>query len=344
MDVFKLWEEATSKLPERMAGGLSLKGINFDADKHSGIITLSFNKNKRVYNLINLSKASHNIISFLKLLTKDSRKLLVMAPVIYPNIGEELVNAGINYVDSLGNFYIVDEDIFLVHLGQKGAASVPKEKTNRIFTEAGVKLLFGILNDPAFINLPYRQMSAAVNISMSSITVILKELMNSKYMHLAERNKKVLNHKKELLDRWAIAYKEQLKPKLLIGNYYTKSFKLPQDFKKIDIASLKAVWGGEAAGNLYSHYLSPQKITLFVDENEKNWMSTFRLIKATEESEIEVLRQFWNKDYLEFTKHIDGTYAVVPILAYADLITSNDSRKVETAQKIFDEYIQFTDR
>lgn len=344
MDAFKLWEEATAKLPESMAERLSLKKIEFDEDKHSGIITILFNKEKREYNLVNLSKASHNTISFLKLFRKDSRKLLVMAPVIYPNIGDELVNAGINYMDSLGNFYIVDEEIFLVHLGQKGATAVPKDKTNRIFTETGVKLLFGILNDPDFINLPYRQMAGAVNVSMASITVILNELLNTKYVHLGQRNKKILNHKKELLDRWAIAYKEQLKPKLLIGNYYSKFYKLSQDFKKIDLTEMKAAWGGEAAGNIYTNYLSPQKITLFVEDDDKKWMSAFKLIKANDKDEIEVLKQFWSDEFYQFTKVIDGKNAVPPILAYADLITSNDSRKVETAQKIFDEYIQFTDR
>ncbi|WP_110831104.1 type IV toxin-antitoxin system AbiEi family antitoxin [Pedobacter nutrimenti] len=62
-----------------------------------------------------------------------------------------------------------------------------------------------------------------------------------------------------------------------------------------------------------------------------------------EEGEIEVLKFFWEKDHPIFKVAVYPSILVPPILVYAELITSEDSRDIETAQRIFDEYIQFTD-
>lgn len=71
-------------------------------------------------------------------------------------------------------------------------------------------------------------------------------------------------------------------------------------------------------------------------------MSALKLIPSDAQGEIEVLKYFWNKNHPIFASTIQLSEAVPPILAYAELVTSNDSRNIDTAQRIFDEYIQFT--
>jgi hypothetical protein len=129
---------------------------------------------------------------------------------------------------------------------------------------------------------------------------VINEMLQSNYLHEGQNKRKIVSSKKELLARWAQAYRQQLKPKILIGNYTSKSIDLLRTFKKIDIKELNSEWGGEAAAN------------------------------------------FWDKNHPIFASTKKLPAAVSPILVYAELITSNDSRNIDTAQRIFDEYIQFT--
>jgi hypothetical protein len=344
MKAQELWNKGMDHLPEHLKSVFGKPRFDLAADKNTGTLVVIFKNEALDYQLINVSKLTHTLLVFLKNLQTHTpaNNLFILTPIVYPKIAEELISAGINFLDTAGNIYIDKQGFFLQRTDQK-AESKPKEQNkSRLFSEAGLKLLFGILQAPEFINLSYREMAAAVEVSPASISIIFNEMLKSRYLHLGHKDRKIVSHKKELLERWAIAYKEQLKPKLLIGNYVSKLPGILQDFNSIDISVIGGKWAGETAGNLYTHYLRTNTVSLYVDGANKRWMPLLKLIPKSE-GEVEILRFFWKSDHPIFNLGVHSATLVPPILVYADLITSEDSRNIETAQRIFDEHIQFTD-
>jgi hypothetical protein len=345
MKVQELWNKGIDSLPEHLKAAFGKPKFDLAADKNTGTLAVIFKNEVLDYQLVKVSKLTHTLLVFLKNLQTHTpaNNLFILTPIVYPKIAEELISAGINFLDTAGNIYIDKQGFFLQRTDQK-AESKPKEQNkSRLFSEAGLKLLFGILQVPEFINLSYREMAAAVEVSPASISIIFNEMLKSKYLHLGHKERKIVSRKKELLERWSVAYKEQLKPKLLIGNYTSKFPGILQDFNNIDLNVIGGKWAGEIAGNLYTHYLRPSKISLYVEEKNKKWMPLLKLIPEPG-GEVEILRFFWKSDHPIFNLEVHSTVLVPPILVYADLITSEDSRNIETAQRIFDEHIQFTDQ
>jgi hypothetical protein len=347
MTVYQLWEQGINALPKSLKEEFGKPRIVLNADKSTGIVIVQFRNKAIEYSAIKVPKLDHGMLPILKTMqiatqSNNQRKVLVLTPIVYPKIAVELIEQDINFLDIAGNIYLNEGDIYVLRSGTKPKANKPEKSKSRLFSEAGLKMLFGVLNNPEFINLTYRDMAAAVNISIASISIIISEMLQSNYLHEGQNKRKIITSKKELLGRWVQAYKEQLKPKLLIGHYTSKSLALLRNFKTIDIKEINAQWGGEAAANLYTNYLSPGKLSLFVTGENKKWMSALKLIPSDAQGEIEVLKYFWNKNHPIFASTIQLPDAVPPILAYAELITSNDSRNIDTAQRLFDEYIQFT--
>lgn len=347
MNVIDYWTAAMMALPKELRLSFGKPNIMPIGANEQGTINFQFNNQPIDYKLMVFPNVGHGALGFIKQAASAYRTLVgkdsfILTGNIYPKIANELVEAGINFMDTSGNVYINQPDVYIMRLGAKSNAPATKELKSRLFSESGIKVLFGMLQNEEFLNISYREMADAVNISPSSISIIINELIKSNYLH-ESRGKKILNKKNELLQRWAIAFNERLKPKLKIGDYASKTTPLIKDFKKFDLAPLDALWGGEAAGNLYTNYLSPAKLTLFVPEKSKNWMRDLKLIPTEDKVEIEVLRIFWNKNHPIFKEVKSMQFTVPPLLAYAELIGTNDSRNIETAQRIFDEYIQFTD-
>ncbi|MBS1633282.1 MAG: hypothetical protein JST10_11995, partial [Bacteroidetes bacterium] len=72
--------------------------------------------------------------------------------------------------------------------------------------------------------------------------------------------------------------------------------------------------------------------TLYTIENRNELIKNYRLIPY-EKGNIKVYKKFWHLD--------DGpAQTVPPLLIYADLMNTNDRRCIETAQKIYDRFLQ----
>src|SRR5690606_11319598 len=104
------------------------------------------------------------------------------------------------------------------------------------------------------------------------------------------------------------------------------------NWKGIPLRNSKTYWGGEPAGALFTNYLRPEELTLYTAEERTDLIKNYRLVPDLN-GNVKVYKKFWKYDEVN-----DNT--VHPLLAYADLITKGDRRCTETAQKIYDEYLQ----
>ena len=122
-------------------------------------------------------------------------------------------------------------------------------------------------------------------------------------------------------------------PTLHIGNFrFTKSND-ENNWKEITLKPNETYWGGEPAGKIITNYLVPEIFTLFTDETRNNLIKNYRLVPENT-GNIKAYKKFW-KGQATFNETV-----VHPLLAYADLMNTGNSRCMETAKMIYDRYFK----
>jgi len=262
--------------------------------------------------------------------------LIVIAQYIYPRIKEELREKGIAYLETNGNIFLKQQGNLIWLELQKGTP--PKiEKINRAFSKTGLKVLFYFLLKEDLVNLPYREISTLTDVALGNITYVITGLKEQNFLLKLGQHQYKIQNKKELFENWITAYERRLKPDLEIGTF---RFARREDFSKwqnLPLDPEKILWGGEPAGDLITNYLKPAELTLYTTQGKNELIKRYRIVPDPH-GNIKVYKKFWqNID----TGHLQGSNKVVPpILIYADLMNTGDRRCIETAGKVYEQYLQ----
>ncbi len=257
--------------------------------------------------------------------------LMVVANRIFPKIKEELRHHGIAYLETNGNIWIKQNGILLWLDVQKPLRDI-KEKSNRAFTKTGLKVVFHLMLHEKDVNLPYRDIANITEVGLGNINYVITGLKEMGFLLKLNKDEYKLVNKMALLDKWITAYGERLKPALQTGTF---RFLKEEDFanwKTLPLRNGKTWWGGEPAGDLFTNYLRPGELTLYTVETRNELIKNYRLI-PDDSGKVKVYKKFWH--YEEVHDNV-----VPPLLVYADLMNTGDRRCTETAQKIYDEFLQ----
>ena len=249
--------------------------------------------------------------------------VLLVTPYIPPAIAKTFAKEGVNYIDKAGNSYIHHAHLFIFITGKKREIPIKTNKS-RAFGEVGTKLLYELLRRPEHVNLSFRELASLTHLSLGSVGTIFQELTQMGFVSKAK--KRVLLEKETLLKRWLIAYSEVLRPKLIMKRMRPLSSTFYKDWNTLDLSiiSSQTQWGGEPAGCILTKNLTPANYTIYTDTSWQNIGKTLGLI-PDEEGRIEILSHFST----EASKN-----TVSPLLVYADLMVSGDSRNREIAKII----------
>lgn len=248
---------------------------------------------------------------------------MVIAEHIFPKIKEELRDMGIAYLEANGNLFIKNEGVYLF-IDTNKKTQVKKNTANRAFTKTGIKVLFHLLNDKQLINKTQREIADNVGVGLGNIPQVINGLKETGFLIQYRKQEYVWENRKELLDRWINAYATELRPKLFRGKYTLKN-----DWQNLQLNTEHTIWGGEPAADKLINYLRPEHFILYTDEKQNDLIRNYHIIPQTN-GELEVLEIFWKpKDEI-----------APPIIIYAELMLTGGKRNKETAEKIYNEYIQ----
>jgi hypothetical protein len=272
---------------------------------------------------------NHNLLKILKQ-ANQWKNLMIVANRIWPGVKEELRAKQIAYLEGNGNIFIDKKPIF-IWLDHNKPLPQQRDKPNRAFARAGLQVIFLFLTDPNFLNRPYRLIAKAANTALGNINNVINGLLDLGFLIRKNKNELMFADKKGLLNKWIVAYEERLKPTLHVGNY--RFLDKATDWKNFDLKTGEPVWGGEPGGDILTHYLRPEILTLYTREPQRNLMQQFRMV-PDKLGTIKIYQKFWND--IEVPK----PQVAPPLLVYADLINTNDKRCRETAQKIYEQYIE----
>ena len=254
---------------------------------------------------------------------REGLPVLLVTPYIPSAIAKTFAKEGINYIDKAGNSYIHHAHLFIFIEGKKRETSIKINKS-RAFGEAGTKLVYELLCHSEHVNLSFRELASLTQLSLGSVSMIFQELTQMGFVSKAKE--RVLLEKETLLKRWLIAYSEVLRPKLIMKRMRPLSSTFYKDWNTLHLSTISSQtqWGGEPAGCILTKNLTPATYTIYTDTSWQNIGKTLGLI-PDEEGRIEILSHFST----EASKN-----TVSPLLVYADLMISGDSRNREIAKII----------
>ena len=265
--------------------------------------------------------------------TQDAHWLLVSKYIPQP-IKQQLKDQGINYLEVAGNCYINAGGLF-IYINDRSVSHSRKTATGRFWKSAGLKFQFAILCDPGLLNQSYRTIADAADIALGNIGPLLDELQEKGY---AAKINGVWSFKNKftLVLRWTEMYPAILKPGLQKGRFRFLKTSMRQEWKTL--APHNFLWGGEPAGELYTNFLEPGFFIIYSDKPIAEVMKELQLVPDPN-GDVELRKQFWNNKYFQDKGNIVIPHTVPPLLAYADLMNTGDSRNWEVATRIKNKYL-----
>ena len=264
-------------------------------------------------------------------------RYLLFAPYITTTIAKQCRGLHIEFLDTAGNAYLQAPGLYVFITGEK-----PEGLTATIMgtggggTATAHRVVFALLCKPELLNAPYREIVDAAGVALGAIGWVFFDLEGRGFVagKQLKRNRRFLEPTR-LFDEWVTNYPIKLRPKLNPQRFNAPN---PDLLKNAILTDLGAYWGGEVAAARLTDYLKPEICTIYLDPQKgrdalTKLVATHRL-RADPEGNVEILDKFWNlpADPL----HPD---VVPPILAYADLVASLNTRNLELANLIRERYI-----
>ncbi|CAA9272254.1 MAG: hypothetical protein AVDCRST_MAG56-3132 [uncultured Cytophagales bacterium] len=299
-----------------------------------GVLELTLDAHQiKLYAEVKKELRNHHLPQLLTL-AKQYQPFMVIAGKIFPKLKAELRENGIAYLEANGNAWIRRNGllIWVDHQQPAGTGKVKTvpERPNRAFTKTGLKVVFHFLLDETSLHLSYREIAARSGVALGQVNYVFNGLRERGFLVKFNQNEYRLTNKRALLDRWLEAYEERLKPSLAMGRFRFLKAEDFDNWRNIALKNAKSRWGGEAAGDLYTNYLKPATLTVYTLETKTELMSNYRLVPDAN-GFVEAYEKFWSDDEV-------NTNVVPPLLAYTDLINTNDKRCQDTAQLIYDAF------
>ena len=331
-----LLREAVTAFNERFAG---LKGLEISAPfdlpqvekrRHDAIVCLKSGKQEVSYLAEIKPRLSHAVRSLLVMQKASSdRPFLLVTQYVNPEMAEQLIRDGMEFIDTAGNAFI---SLGFLRIVSKG--NLPDNKgllpSPRLFKASGLKVVFALLSRPDLIRGTLRKLAVNGGVSLGTAAGIMEELKTRLYLIEDNRGARRLIRKKDLFEAWVTAYPEHLRPKILLGRYRGEH---GWWFEK-SLQPAWAQWGGEVAASRLTNYLFPEEITVYLIGSRLNGFLLDNKLASDGQGKVEILDRFWMTD-----AQTQERETVHPMLVYADLMASGNKRNVDTAAIIYEQHI-----
>lgn len=276
------------------------------------------------------------VIDQVSAMTGGSDKILI-SDFITEETGTRLREAKVNYLDRAGNAYLDIAPIYVLIQGKLPKEVAILDKTARLFTETGLKVIFALLANPGLLNANYREIANRANVSMGTIGWVLRGLKDQGFTTEAYKKYEWKN-KQRLIKRWAEEYPE-LRSRHSLGKYYAGD---DDWWQNVDLNRYDAVLGGEAAAVSYIGNTRPRSATIYVGKHKQGRLIRDLKLAKPDESKghwpvnIEILSKFWGQ--AEDLSLLGN--ATHPLITYADLLDTWDPTSREIAKQIADKYFR----
>jgi hypothetical protein len=291
---------------------------------------------KIILNVESKNEIRESHVSFLIKESHKHKNFIVICRYIPMPVKNILQKEKINYLETSGNCYIKQKNFFL-HINDQKVSAERETGKSKIWNPAGLRFVFAILNTPDLLNQPYRAIAGKAAIGLGTVGKLIEDFKKEGFVKEGKIKEKAilfLERRNELINKWVTIYNTVLRPKQIAGTFRTtgniilKNTNLPKG----------VLWGGEMAGAKLTKYLKPENYELYTSLPKSEVLKLLKIVPDIN-GNIELLNIFWN-DEIAFQNSSNEMQVVPPLVAYADLLASHDSRNYETAERIKQKYLE----
>ena len=259
---------------------------------------------------------------------QDLSTIMYLADYITPKAKEILRLKNIPYADTAGNIYLNAKNVYIYIQTEKTNRKKIKTHT-RAFNKAGLKVLFQLLRNPEYLNKPYRFIGNEAKVTIATVGNVIQDLLKEKFIIRTNNKVYQFGDRKRLFDEWVREYNNNLRPKLKQRTYRWLNKK--PNWKNIKLPS-ETYWGGVNAAEILTDHIIADRIHLYTGLPFQDVMKSMKIV-PDDNGDITITEVFWENGG-------DTNDLIDPILVYADLQYDTNPRYIETASKIYKEYVQ----
>lgn len=264
--------------------------------------------------------------------------LLLAARYVPGPTGERLAEAGVNFVDRLGNVHLkLGTEYHILRLGRRKPA---REPTERRPGPALVKLLFTLIAEPDTAGWPVRKLADAAGIGKTAAAAGRERLARLGCVARTRKTAYRVADRKRLLQDFVTGYNQVLRPHLFLGQYRaleTDPARLLHKFAAV-AKRIRAPWaatGGPAAYALERYYRGEQ-VPVFLAAFNPELRQELKLVPSRN-GPVTLLRAFGK---LYAWRTVDDVVVAHPSLIYAELLNQDGPRALDAAEQIREKYLK----
>ncbi|MDZ7578914.1 MAG: type IV toxin-antitoxin system AbiEi family antitoxin [Candidatus Nanopelagicales bacterium] len=253
--------------------------------------------------------------------------ILVVGEYIGARSSAAYRQAGIHYLDAAGNAHIEFADVLIDVRGRPRSHLVEQRNPDgaaNLFSPRRAQVIFGLLAWPNLLNAPVRVISRTAGVSVGQAQSTMKLLEQTG--HLRDGGAHRWRQEDTLVDHWTAAYPTGLGPTLRIRDFVggISDIRRPEGDESLLVS-------GESA---MTEFLRPTTLTVYT-QNLNPKLAVLNRWRTDGPPNIFIRRKFWTQPGEQGSATpMDKFRSVPPLLIYADLMASGDSRQREAAAQL----------
>lgn len=267
---------------------------------------------------------------------------IVFAEWIPEGVADEFRKAGIYYVDTCGNVFIRKPPRLIVDIRGNKPDRPAKAEPGRIIEPGGLKVLHFLLTHPNAAKETLRAIAEGADVALGTAHAVIRELQREQWLLPGEGDRRRFGDLKGLAELFVRGYALKLRPACYIGRFRHR-LRPPQEILQAFGNRLKghprgwALTGGIAARQL-TQYLEPDMVAIFVDQDAEAVIRQEPMLRDEANGNVTLLRLFGRAAI----GHDQGQPwpLATPLLVYAELLEAGRPRELETAQMVYERYLE----
>ncbi len=269
-------------------------------------------------------------------------RLMLFTEYVPATLAEKLQRSDIWFADAQGNAFLALPGKLLVNVSGKRPTRVAVPRGQH-FSAAGARVLHYLLKHGPRIHATYRDIRAAVGVSIDKIGKLVRELESGGAVRVHGRGDYEILDGDHLLRLWVDAFDAKLLPELLVGRFVADGNPDVESIVSQAADELKGnvVLGGEVAADALTSYLQAGTLRLYVPKESAASIRRRLRLAPSDSGAIELCDLYSN----EISGEVDslGVKVADPAFVYAELMASGDDRLAETALRLRQEYLAWTE-
>ena len=261
---------------------------------------------------------------------------LVVTACVSAEMADYCRSIDLQFIDACGNAYLRRPGLYVYIKGERAGPGHQALVKPSGLSGSALRIHFALMAHKDLVRASYRTIAAKAGVSLGAVSTTFDDLRKRNLLWDSGRGEGQRRlDARRLFNEWVSSYPVSLRPKLNSRRY---SAPHPDWWTNTQLSE-GAAWGGEVAAQRLTQYLKPETQTIYshpdaMQASLKSLVVANRL-RLDPNGTVEVLTKFWTP-----TADEDETQVVPPVLVYADLMATTDSRNIETANLIKERYIE----